>query len=91
MPSTEAGKRLLAAIRSGVAGLFASDEPGNPSPIPASIAAIEAEAVERERERIVEAVMGLPTDEFYDAFGPLRAEPVISRAAVLAIVRGETP
>jgi hypothetical protein len=61
-PRTEAGKRLLDAIRSGVAGLFAHDDgPDDPSPIPGAIVAIEQEAIEQERARLVagvDAVLG---------------------------------
>ena len=46
-PRTEAGKRLLAAIQSGLVGLFADDDgPDDPSPIPAAIVAIEREAAD---------------------------------------------
>jgi hypothetical protein len=59
-PRTEAGRALLAAIQSGVAMLFAHDDgPDDPSPIPATILAIEAEAVAAERARLRAAVLSL--------------------------------
>ncbi len=73
-PVTQAGRALLR--------MEDFNERSFPLIRPGAIAAIEAEAVARERERLAAAVRGLPT---WDILG----ETVIELAAVLALIEGE--
>jgi hypothetical protein len=82
-PRTKAGQALLGAITNGVASLFAFDNgPDDPSPIPATIAAIEAEAVAAYRADLRARVEALPT---IVEFLP----PAVRRSMVLAEIDKE--